>query len=34
MLGLKSETVSNPTGDIDISAGDLEEFCGDYQMKA
>ena len=34
ILGVKSETVSNPTGDTDLSAGELGEFCVDYQMKA
>ena len=34
ILGVKSETVSNPTGDTDRSAGELGEFCVDDQMKA
>lgn len=34
ILGVKSETVSNLTGDTDLLAGELGEFCVDYQMKA
>ena len=34
MPGVKCETVSNPTGDTDISAGDVAELCVEHQMKA
>ena len=34
ILGVKSETVSNPTDNTDVSGGKLGELCVDYQMKA
>ena len=32
ILVVKSETVSNLTGDTDLLAGELGEFCVDYQI--